>query len=93
MVPGWVMIICWAYLALLVISRTDKLWSVQPNYLFCGWMCLHSYVTSLTSLVFFSAREENLTNFRKFSQEMKHTRVKWTHYGGHVAKVEGEHNS
>jgi len=25
MVPAWVMIICWAYLELLVITRTDKL--------------------------------------------------------------------
>jgi len=32
-------------------------------------------------------------NFLKLSQEMEYTRAKWTHYGGHMAKVEGEHNS
>jgi len=31
---------------------------------------------------------ENLTNFRKFSQEMEHTS-----YGGHMANANGEHNS
>jgi len=41
------MIISWAYLELLVITRTDKLWLVPPNYLFCGWICLHSCVSSL----------------------------------------------
>jgi len=24
---------------------------------------------------------------------MKHTRVKWTRYGGHMADAKGEHNS
>jgi len=48
MAPACVMIICWAYLNILVISGTDKLWLVPPNYLFCAWMCLHSWVTSLT---------------------------------------------
>ena len=46
-------IICWAYLELLVGTRTDKLWLVPSNYLFCGWMCLHSCVTSLISLFSF----------------------------------------
>jgi len=83
MVPVWAMIICWSYFELLVIIRTDKLLLVPPNYLFCGWMC---FVTSLISLFSFHMR-------RKFSQEMEYTRAKWTHYGDHVAKAKGEHNS
>jgi len=54
MVPAWLMIICWVYLELLVITRTDKLRLVPSSYLFFGWMCLHSYVTSLASFIFFS---------------------------------------
>jgi len=42
-------------------------------------MRLHSCVTSLT-LFFLFTREENLRNFRKFSQEMEHPRAKWTRY-------------
>ena len=37
--------------------------------------------------------EENLTNFRKFSQEMEHTRAKWARYGNHMANAMAEHNS
>ena len=48
------MIISWVYLELLVITRTDKLWLVPPDYLFYGWICSHSCVPSLTSLIFFS---------------------------------------
>jgi len=47
------MIICWAYLKLLVITGTDKLKLVPSNYFLCGWMCLHSCVTSLISLFSF----------------------------------------
>ena len=45
MVLARVMLICWAYLVLLVRTRTDKLRLVPSNYLFCGWMCLHSCVS------------------------------------------------
>jgi len=62
MVPAWVTIVCWAYLELLFITRTDKLLLVQSNYLFCGWMCLHSCVTSLISLFSFHTKK-NLGNF------------------------------
>jgi len=64
MVLAWVIIICWAYLELLVITRTDKLRLVPSNCLFCGWMCSHSCVTSLFHWFLFTW-EENLTNFRK----------------------------
>ena len=37
--------------------------------------------------------EENLANFRKFSQDMEYTRAKWTRYGGHMVEAKGEHNS
>ena len=60
MVPAWVMIIYWAYLELLVITRTDKLQLVPSNCLFCGWMCLHSRVTRLNLIVFFSHEKKSL---------------------------------
>jgi len=71
MVPAWVVIICWAYLELLVITRTDQLWLVPPNYLFCGWICLHSCVTSLTLLFFFSHE-------KKISQILESLARKWS---------------
>ena len=60
----------WAYLELLVITRTDKLRLVPPNYLFCGWICLHSCVTSLTSLLSFSHE-------KKISELSKSLARKW----------------
>ena len=56
MVPAWVMIIRWAYLKLLFITRTDKLRLVPSNYLFCGLMFLYSCVASLISLFSFHMR-------------------------------------
>ena len=93
MVSVWVIIIGWAYLELLVITRTDKLQLVPSNYLFCGCMCLHSWVTSLKFHCFLFTRGENSANFRKFSQQMEYTRAKWTRYGGQMVKAKGEHNS
>ena len=45
------------------------------------------------NFIVFSSRAENLTNFRKFGQDMEYTRAKWTRFGGHMAKAKGEHNS
>jgi len=70
MVPAWVMIICWTYLELLVITRTDQLWLVPPKYLFCGWMCLHFCITSLISLFFFPHE-------KKISQILESLARKW----------------
>jgi len=61
---------------LLGISQTfghNLNWStalVPSNYLVCGWMCSHSYVTGLISLFSFSHEKKISANFRKFSQEM-----------------------
>ena len=41
-------------------------------------------------MVFLFIWEENLKNFQKLSQEMEHTRAKWT---GHMANAKREHNS
>ena len=91
MVSAWVMIVCWAYLEPLAKTRTDKL-LVPSNYLFCGWMCLHSCVTSL--IPFFSFHIKRKTRkFRMFSEEMEYTRAQWTRYSGPMAKAKGEHNS
>jgi len=38
-------------------------------------------------------RRKSLENFKKFSEEMEYTGVKWTRYGGYMAKAKGEHNS
>jgi len=62
-----------------------KLRLVSSNYLLSGWMRLHS--------CFLFTWEENLANFRKFSQHMEYTRAKWTRYSGHMVKAKGEHNS
>ena len=83
------MIICWAYLEPLVITRPDKLQLVPPNYLSCGWMCLRSCLTSFIPFTW----EKNLTNFRKPSQEKEYIRAKWTRYSGHMATAKGEYNS
>ena len=49
--------------------------------------------SKLNFIDFLFTWEENLTNFRKFSQEMEHSRAKWTHYDDHMANAKGEHNS
>ena len=38
MVPAWVMIICWIYLELLVITGTDKLWCHQITFSVDGYV-------------------------------------------------------
>ena len=67
MVPAWLIIICWAHLELLVITRTDKLWLVPSNYLFFGWVCFHSCVTSLKFHRFLFKWEENLANIESLA--------------------------
>jgi len=64
MVPARVMIICWAYHKLLVITRTDKLPLVPSNYL-----SVAGCVTSLTS--FFSF------HVKKISQILESLARKW----------------
>jgi len=39
---------------------------------------------NLNFIDFLFTWEVNLTSFRKFSQEMEHTRMKWIRYGGHM---------
>jgi len=47
MVPAWLMIICWVYLKLLVITRTDKLRLVPQDYIFyLLTVCMASIVAS-----------------------------------------------
>ena len=47
MVPAWLMIICWVYLELLVITRTDKLRLVPQDYIFyLLTVCMASIVAS-----------------------------------------------
>jgi len=79
MVPAWVMIIGWAYLEPLVLTRTDN-WASAMK------------LQKLNFIVFFSQQKIS-QNFGKFSQEMEYARAKWTRYGGHMAKAKGEHNS
>ena len=43
LVSAWVMIIFWAYLQLLVITWTDKLWLVPPNYLLF-WLDMFTFL-------------------------------------------------
>ena len=54
---------------------------------------MFTFLCNKLNLIVFFTWEENLTNFKKFSQEMEHTRAKWTRYGGHMANAKREHNS
>jgi len=87
------MIICWAYIKLLVITRTNQL-RVSAIKLPFLWLDVFTFLCNkLNFIVFFSHGEENLANFRKFTQEMEYTRAKWTSCGDHMAIAKGEHNS
>ena len=58
------------------------------------WLDVFTFLCNkLNFIVFFLHEKKNLASFRKFSQEMEYTGAKWTRYGGHVAKANGEHNS
>ena len=91
MVPTWVMIIFWAYLEPLVITRLIT--AVSAIKLPWLWLDVFTLLCNMLNFVVFFTWEENLAKFRKFSQEMEYTRAKWTRYDGHMTKAKGEHNS
>ena len=56
------------------------------------WLDMFKFLCNKLYFIVFFTREENLSNFRKFSQQMEHTRAKWTPYHGHMATAKREHN-
>jgi len=55
------------------------------------WLDMFTLLCNKRNFIgFLFTRDENLTNFEKFSQEMEQTRTKWTQCGGHMANAKRE---
>jgi len=81
---------------LLGISRTfsynsNRWTAVSAIKLPFLWLDVFTFLCNELNFVVFFSHEIKV--FKKFSQEMEYTKVKWTHYGGHMAKAKREHNS
>ena len=69
MVPAGVMIICWAYLELVVMTRTDKLWLVHKLPFL--WLDVLTFVCNKLNFNVFFSHE------KKISQILESLARKW----------------
>jgi len=76
-------------------SHNSNWWTVvSATKLPSLWLDKFTFLCNkLNFIAFLFTWEENLTNFRKFSQEMELTRVKWARYGSLMQRESIIHNS
>jgi len=86
------MIICWAYLELLVITQlTTAVSAIKLPFL---WLDVFTFFCNKLNFIVFFSHEKNISQIlESLASKLNTLRAKWTRYGGHMAKAKGEHNS
>ena len=85
MVPAWIMIICWEYLKLLVITAVSV---IRLPFL---WLDVFTFLCNKVNFIVFFSHEKKISQILESLTRKR--RAKWTRYGGHMAKAKGERNS